>query len=98
MFSYAPRASMVALLELWQISLLGGMKNVTVVPLPQTSMFLPHGVGFFAVSNEQTDLPVTYNYMHTRLDCSALIFGKYLATSCLMDQGATMWCLFCWND
>jgi len=42
------------------ISLLGGMKNVAVVPLPQTFMFLPqkHGDGFFTVSNEPTDLPV----------------------------------------
>ena len=52
-------------------------------------MFLPqkHGDGFFAVSNEQTDLPVTYNYMHTCLDCnffSALIFGKHLATASLL--------------
>jgi hypothetical protein len=48
------------------IRLLGGMTNVAVVPLPQTFMCLPqkHDDGFFTISNEQTELPVTY-HMHS---------------------------------
>jgi hypothetical protein len=42
------------------------MTNVAVVPLPQTFMCLPqkHDDGFFTISNEQTELPVTY-HMHS---------------------------------
>jgi len=110
------------------ISLLGGMKNVAVVPLPQTFMFLPqkHGDWFFTVSNEPTDLPVRI-IICTIVWTATSSQPLYLASiwqllrysgppqlpvswillilcyghtwrSCLVDQGATMWCLFCWND
>jgi hypothetical protein len=51
------------------IRLLGGMTKVAVVPLPQTFICLPqkHDDGFFTISNEQTELPVTYHMHYGRL-------------------------------
>ena len=92
-------------------------------------MFLPqkHGDGFFAVSNEQTDLPshiIICTLVWTATSSQPLslesiwqllrysgppqlpvsrillilcLLPPYTWRLCLMDQGATMWCLFCWN-